>query len=54
MITISIVEDNVFARTAWETALNAEEDFVVVGSFNSCEDAVESKAIKKSEIVLLS
>ena len=53
MITISIVEDNLFARTAWETALNAEEDFVVVGSFNSCEDAVESKTIRKSEVVLL-
>lgn len=53
MITISIIEDNIFARTAWETALNAEEDFVVLESFSACEDAVKSESIKKSDVILL-
>ncbi|MBA4407541.1 DNA-binding response regulator [bacterium] len=53
MIKISIIEDNVFARTAWETALSSVEDFVVLESFGSCEDALESEAIKKSDIILL-
>jgi len=53
MIKISIIEDNVFARTAWETALSAVEDFVVLESFGSCEDALESESIKKSDIILL-
>jgi len=53
MIKISIVEDNVFARTGWEAALNSEDDFVVLNSFSSCEDAIDSEAIKKSHIILL-
>ena len=53
MVTISIIEDNIFARTAWETALNSEEDFVVLESFNSCEDAIDSDSIKKSDVILL-
>ncbi|MFA3781809.1 response regulator [Melioribacteraceae bacterium 4301-Me] len=53
MVTISIIEDNIYARTAWESALNSEEDFVVLGSFGSCEEAIESEAIRKSDVVLL-
>lgn len=53
MIKISIIEDNVFARTAWETALSSVENFVVLESFSSCEDALESESIKKSDIILL-
>lgn len=53
MIKISIIEDNVFARTAWETALGAEKEFVVLNSFSSCEEAIESDAIKKSDVILL-
>jgi DNA-binding NarL/FixJ family response regulator len=53
MIRIIIIEDNNFARTAWETTLSAEEDFVVLGSFSSCEEAIKSELIKKSDIVLL-
>lgn len=53
MITISIIEDNVYARTAWETALSSEENFVVLGTFGSCEDAIEAESIKKSDIILL-
>jgi DNA-binding NarL/FixJ family response regulator len=53
MIKIIIVEDNNFARTAWETTLSAEEDFVVLGSFGSCEEAIESDLIKKCNVILL-
>ncbi len=53
MVTVSIIEDNIYARTAWETLLNGEEEFVVLGSFGSCEEAVESEAIKKSDVILL-
>ena len=53
MIRITIIEDNAFARTAWESTLSAEEDFVVLGTFGSCEEALESEELKKSDIVLL-
>lgn len=53
MIKITIIEDNVFARTAWETALNSEGEFVVLNSFSSCEEALESEAVKKSDVILL-
>lgn len=53
MIKIAIVEDNIFARTAWESALSAEEDLVVLESFSSCEEAIESESIKKSDVILL-
>jgi DNA-binding NarL/FixJ family response regulator len=53
MIKISIIEDNLFARTAWETALSAVEDFLILESFSSCEEALKSDAIKKSNVILL-
>ncbi|MBI5809020.1 MAG: response regulator transcription factor [Ignavibacteriales bacterium] len=53
MIKITIIEDNVFARTAWESALSSVEDFVVLESFISCEEAVKSESIKKCDVILL-
>ncbi|MBX3009068.1 MAG: response regulator transcription factor [Melioribacteraceae bacterium] len=53
MIKISIIEDNLFARTAWETALSAIEDFLILESFSSCEEALKSEEIKKSNVILL-
>ncbi len=53
MIKITIIEDNIFARTAWETALSSEEDFVVLELFSSCEEAIESESIKKCDVILL-
>jgi DNA-binding NarL/FixJ family response regulator len=53
MVKILIIEDNVYARTAWESALSQEEDFVVLASLSSCEEAIESELIKKSNVVLL-
>lgn len=53
MIKIAIIEDNVFARTAWESALSSVEDFVVMESFISCEEAIKSDSIKKCDVILL-
>lgn len=53
MVKITIIEDNVFARAAWTSALSAEEKFVVLESFGSCEEAIESEVIKKSNVILL-
>lgn len=53
MIQITIIEDNIFARTAWGTALSSEKDFLVLDSFSSCEEAIESESIKKCDVILL-
>lgn len=53
MIRITLIEDNIYARTAWETTLSTIEDFVVIGSFSSCEEAVEKDIIKKTDVILL-
>lgn len=53
MIKITIVEDNVFARTGWEATLNSEDDFIVLNAYSSCEDALSSNSIKNSNIILL-
>jgi DNA-binding NarL/FixJ family response regulator len=53
MVTIVIIEDNVFARTGWESTLNSDSEFVVLNSYSSCEEALEEDSIKKANIVLL-
>jgi len=53
MIKITIIEDNIYARTGWETALNSEDDFIVLNSFSSCEEALNSTSIRNSDIILL-
>lgn len=53
MVKIVIIEDNVYARTAWESTLSQEEDFVVLATFSSCEEALESELVKKATVVLL-
>lgn len=53
MVKILIIEDNNYARTAWETTLSTVDEFVVLGSFGSCEEALESELIKKCNVILL-
>ena len=53
MVKIIIIEDNVFARTGWETALNLDDDFVILDTYSSCEDALNSDLINKTNVVLL-
>lgn len=53
LIKISIVEDNKYMREGWESVLDMQEDFVVIGTFESCEDAFENNEIGRSDIVLM-
>ncbi|PKL82071.1 MAG: DNA-binding response regulator [Ignavibacteriae bacterium HGW-Ignavibacteriae-3] len=53
MIRITIIEDNNFAKTAWESTLGAEKDFLVIGSYSSFEEAMDSGSIKKSDLILM-
>lgn len=53
MVKIIIIEDNIFARTGWETALNLDDEFVVLDTFSSCEEALNSELLKKAHVVLL-
>lgn len=53
LIKIVIVEDNRYMREGWATILDFEQDFVVLDTFESCEEAFESEAISKTNIVLM-
>ena len=53
MVTIVIIEDNVYARTGWESTLNLDPEFIVLDSYSSCEDAFKGEALKKANVVLL-
>ncbi len=53
LIKIVIIEDNHYMREGWATILDFEEDFVVLDAFESCEEAFESEAISKTNIVLM-
>lgn len=53
MIRITIIEDNNFARTAWESTLGAEKEFVVTGSYSSFEEAMDSGSVKTTDLILL-
>ncbi|MCW9707393.1 response regulator transcription factor [Fodinibius salsisoli] len=53
LIKIVIVEDNRYMREGWSTILDFEPDFVVLDSFESCEEAFDSEVIAKANIVLM-
>lgn len=40
-------------REGWEVILDFESDFVVIGSFENCEDAFESSQIGKANLILM-
>lgn len=50
---IIIIEDNKFIRNGWEIALQNEKDFLIVGSFGSCEEAFKDEAIGSANLVLM-
>ncbi|MFH1194389.1 MAG: response regulator transcription factor [bacterium] len=52
-INILIIEDNRSIREGWELVFENVDDFSVVGSFVSCEDAFKSPAIQLADIVLM-
>ena len=52
-VRVAIIEDNRFIRKGIEIILNAENDFELVGSYSSCEDAFYYEEIIKAQIVLM-
>jgi len=53
MISVLIVEDNKFMREGWETFINYEDEMSVIGSFENCEDALQSSDLPKANIILM-
>lgn len=53
LIKVSIIEDNKYMREGWETFIDFEDDMCVVGSYDSCEKALDDPEFKKSTLVLL-
>jgi len=52
-LAVVIVEDNRYVRQAWELVLEAEEDFIVLGSYPSCEAAFAREEIARADLVLM-
>ncbi|MEP1306664.1 MAG: response regulator transcription factor [Balneola sp.] len=53
MIKISIIEDNKYMREGWETILDFEPDLCVIGTYGSCEEALDENQLGKSDVLLL-
>jgi len=53
LISISIVEDNRYIRQGWVAALEAVDDFLVLGEYGSCEAALADEQIGQSDVVVL-
>ncbi|PID59438.1 MAG: DNA-binding response regulator [Ignavibacteriae bacterium] len=53
MIKIVIVEDNAYARKGWEAALDTVDDFVILNSHSSFEEALSSSSYMKADVILL-
>ncbi|MDZ7714976.1 MAG: response regulator transcription factor [Balneolaceae bacterium] len=53
LIKIIIVEDNRYMREGWSAILDFEDDFVVLNTFESCEDAFDSDEISKADLILM-
>ena len=53
LIKIILIEDNKFIRSGWELALQKEEDFQIVGSYSSCEEAFKDEGIGAANMVLM-
>ncbi|MDX1591276.1 MAG: response regulator transcription factor [Balneolaceae bacterium] len=53
LIKVSIVEDNEFMREGWEEIINSQKDFLLIGSYESCEDAFADDEFKFTNIVLM-
>ncbi len=52
-INILIVEDNRFIRSGWEILFNDINDFTVVGSYSSCEEAFKSESLDLVDLALM-
>ena len=52
-IHVLIIEDNKYVRTGWEMALQKEDDFIITGSFGSCEEAFRHPEIAEANLVVM-
>lgn len=50
---ISIIEDNRYLREGYKTTLEDELDFIVLGDFESCEQAFDTKDFNDTDVVLM-
>lgn len=53
LIRVIIVEDNQYIREGWSTILDADPGICVINSYESCEDAFDSKDYFTADIILL-
>ncbi|PWN07063.1 response regulator [Rhodohalobacter mucosus] len=53
LIKVSTVEDNEFMREGWEEIINSQDDFLLIGSYESCEDAFADDEFKFTNIALM-
>lgn len=52
-ISICIVEDNRHIRMGWKSLLETVDDFLVLGDYENCELAFQSKDISGADVVLM-
>lgn len=53
LIKISIVEDNEYMREGWEAILDIQQDFCVIDTYESCENAFASETFGRNDIILM-
>jgi len=53
LINIVIVEDNAYMRQGWTAILEFEDDFNVLGAFESFEDSVKSGLYKECDVAIM-
>lgn len=53
IIMISIIEDNRYLRIGYQTIFEEASDFVVLGNYESCEEAFKSDDFPDSNVVLM-
>ena len=52
-IHIVLIEDNVYVREGWEAMLEHSDDLPIVGSYESCEEALQSHSLGKADVALV-
>lgn len=52
-ISISIIEDNHHLRSAWRSLLENVDDFILVGDYSSCEEALNTPKLADSDVILM-
>ena len=53
VISIIIIEDDAYMREGWTTVLDFEDDFCVTGTFENCEDALDSPHLDQADVFLM-